>query len=177
MAWSTSHLCSYCKVPERFPLDPYTLAERPGWRAQPHARKVDETRMRMTEEERVERAAQLARTMGLLVHASSCINPACPSSNCQKVKALFQHAVTCTRKVTGGCQLCRRMWMLLQMHAKQCQAAECPVPRCRELREMRRRQIARQEDQRRVAYKGMLRAQQQAARGLPAPGQLGQGYA
>ena len=96
-----------------------------------------------------------------------------------QVKALFQHAVTCTRKVTGGCQLCRRMWMLLQMHAKQCQAAECPVPRCRELREMRRRQIARQEDQRRVAYKGMLRAQQQAARGLPAPIAVGgsQGYA
>ena len=53
--------------------------------AQPHARKVDETRMRMTEEERVERAAQLQRTMGLLVHASGCANPQCPSSNCQKV--------------------------------------------------------------------------------------------
>lgn len=49
--------------------------------------------------------------------------------------------------------------MLLQVHAKQCQNNACPVPRCRELREMRRRAVARQEDQRRVAYKAMLRQQ------------------
>lgn len=49
--------------------------------------------------------------------------------------------------------------MLLQVHAKQCQNNDCPVPRCRELREMRRRAVARQEDQRRVAYQAMLRNQ------------------
>ena len=48
----------------------------------------------------------------------------------------------------------RRMWMLLQVHAKQCQNNDCPV-----LREMRRRAVARQEDQRRVAYQAMLRNQ------------------
>jgi E1A/CREB-binding protein len=70
------------------------------------------------------------------------------------------------------------MWMLLQVHAKQCQNAECPVPRCRELREMRRRSVARQEDQRRVAYKAMLRAQNaQRAGSLPGGGQGGQGGA
>ena len=52
---------------------------------------------------------------------------------------------------------CRRMWMLLQVHAKQCQRSDCPVPRCKELREMRRRAVVRQEDQRRVAYKNMVR--------------------
>lgn len=46
--------------------------------------------------------------------------------------------------------------MLLQVHAKQCQRADCPVPRCKELREMRRRAVVRQEDQRRVAYKNMV---------------------
>lgn len=50
----------------------------------------------------------------------------------------------------------RRMWMLLQVHAKQCQRSDCPVPRCKELREMRRRAVVRQEDQRRVAYKNMV---------------------
>ena len=50
------------------------------------------------------------------------------------------------------------MWMLLQVHAKQCQRADCPVPRCKELREMRRRAVVRQEDQRRVAYKNMASA-------------------
>ena len=47
--------------------------------------------------------------------------------------------------------------MLLQVHAKQCQRSDCPVPRCKELREMRRRAVVRQEDQRRVAYKNMVR--------------------
>ena len=51
------------------------------------------------------------------------------------------------------------MWSLLQLHAKGCQAVDCQVPRCRELREMRRRQIVRQEDQRRVGYQQMLRNQ------------------
>ena len=59
-------------------------------------------------------------------------------------------------------RLCRRMWALLQLHAKQCQEAACPVPRCRELREMRRRQVARQEAQRRSGYQAMLRQQAKA---------------
>lgn len=62
---------------------------------------------------------------------------------------------------------CRRMWSLLQLHAKGCQAANCPVPRCRELREMRRRQIARAEDQRRVGYQQLLRNQAMAASRAP----------
>lgn len=55
------------------------------------------------------------------------------------------------------------MWALLQVHAKQCQEASCPVPRCRELREMRRRQVARQEAQRRSGYQQMLRKQAASA--------------
>jgi hypothetical protein len=51
------------------------------------------------------------------------------------------------------------MWALLQLHAKQCTVADCPVLRCRELRQMRRLQMARQEEKRRVAYKNMLRNQ------------------
>lgn len=74
---------------------------------QAHAQKIDETRTRMTEEQRTERNAQLARTMALLVHASGCADPECPSSNCSKVKGLFHHAVSCPQKVAGGCQLCR----------------------------------------------------------------------
>ena len=50
-------------------------------------------------------------------------------------------------------RLCRRMWALLQLHAKQCQEAACPVPRCRELREMRRQQ---------GRYQALLRQQAKA---------------
>lgn len=64
----------------------------------------------------------------------------------------------CLEMLANFCWLwCRRMWMLLQVHAKQCQRSDCPVPRCKELREMRRRAVVRQEDQRRVAYKNMVR--------------------
>ncbi|KAK9866771.1 hypothetical protein WJX84_010523 [Apatococcus fuscideae] len=134
-----------------------------------HAQKMDETRSRVTEEERVERQQQLARTMNLLVHASSCMQEACLSSNCAKVKKLFQHAVSCPAKVTGGCQLCKRMWALLQLHAKQCTCSigACPVPRCNELRELRRRQLARQEEQRRTAYVNTLRHQKEHDRMHP----------
>ena len=129
-----------------------------------HARAIDETRARLTDAERRERAAQLARTMALLRHASGCTDARCTSSNCAKVKALFQHAGACPLKVTGGCGLCRRLWLLLQMHAKACVEAACPVPRCRELRDLRRRQAARQEEARRAAYQAMLRAQAGAGR-------------
>ena len=74
---------------------------------QAHARKIDETTTRMTDAERDERNRQMARTMALLVHASACGDPNCASSNCHKVKQLFHHAVSCSLKVIGGCQLCR----------------------------------------------------------------------
>lgn len=74
---------------------------------QAHARKVDETRTRLTDDERRERVNQLQRTLQLVVHASACNNPQCHSTNCKKVKMLFQHAVNCQKKVTGGCSLCR----------------------------------------------------------------------
>ena len=123
-------------------------------------RNFDETRTRLTEAERRERDNQLQKTMALLVHACSCNNPACPSSSCKKVRQLFQHAVQCTLKVTGGCQMCKKMWCLLNLHAKSCNRSDCPVPRCRELKDLRRRQAARQEDKRRLAYAQMLRNQQ-----------------
>lgn len=53
----------------------------------------------------------------------------------------------------------RRMWALLQLHAKGCNEVNCLVPRCRELRAMRRKQAVRQDEQRRTAYKAMLRKQ------------------
>ncbi len=91
----------------------------------------DEMRSRLTEQERIERSQQLQKTLALLVHACSCHNPQCSSTSCRKVRALFQHAVQCQQKVTGGCHLCKKMWCLLNLHAKSCTTSDCPVPRCR----------------------------------------------
>ncbi len=112
---------------------PYTRAFTVvcGLVSQPHKRALDETRQRLTETERRERHEQLQRTLQLLVHACSCQNTQCGSNSCRKVKQLFQHAVQCTAKVTGGCQLCKKMWCLLNLHAKSCTRADCPVPRCK----------------------------------------------
>ena len=94
---------------------------------------------------------QIQLHLELLVHASGCVNQACPSANCSKMKALLKHGATCTMRATGGCHKCRRCWALLQIHARQCRQTEgapagrcyryraCPVPRCRDLKEHLRR--------------------------------------
>ena len=74
---------------------------------QAQVRRINELKMRLTDSERRERQQQLQRTMTLLVHASACDNQNCPSTNCNKVKQLFKHAVACQQKVQGGCHLCR----------------------------------------------------------------------
>mmetsp|Transcript_3745 Transcript_3745/g.10568 ORF Transcript_3745/g.10568 Transcript_3745/m.10568 type:complete len:1130 (-) Transcript_3745:1380-4769(-) len=124
-----------------------------------HVRRMDETRMRLTEQERKERNEQLQRTMMLVVHACSCNNPQCQSTSCRKVRELFAHAMSCKLKVGGGCPHCKKVFCLLNLHAKSCTTPNCHVPRCREFKELRRRQASRQEDQRRKAYAKMLRAQ------------------
>lgn len=63
--------------------------------------------MRLSDQERRDRAQQLQRTMLLLVHASNCKDANCSSSHCGKVKNLFHHAATCQKKIAGGCPLCR----------------------------------------------------------------------
>jgi E1A/CREB-binding protein len=130
-------------------------------------------RMRLTEQERIERSQQLQKTLMLLVHACKCHDVNCSSSSCRKVCAhglpgrrplnaamgamacelaarlthrcaplltplavpqvrqLFQHAVACQQKVTGGCHMCKKMWCLLNLHAKSCTESDCPVPRCK----------------------------------------------
>jgi E1A/CREB-binding protein len=113
----------------------------------------------MTEEDRRDRAAQIQRTMELLVHATTCQVANCGSPNCTKVKHLFKHAMTCQVKAGGGCQLCRKMWTLLQVHSKGCKVSNCPVPRCRDLKEYRRRAQDQVEERRRQQYRAYMQKQ------------------
>jgi len=98
-----------------------------------------------------ERAIRLH--MQLLVHASGCRNPRCPSANCSKMKHLLKHGATCITRATGGCHICRRIWALLQIHARQCRERNCPVPRCRDLKEHLRRMQNAMDSRRRSAYR------------------------
>lgn len=70
------------------------------------------------------------RTVSLLVHTSACVNPACPSQSCARMKALLEHTYWCSRMVST-CTPCRRVWTLLKMHAATCSTPKCPVLTCR----------------------------------------------
>jgi hypothetical protein len=97
-----------------------------------------------TEEQRRERQRSIQLHMTLLLHAATCSSPKCHSQNCAKMKGLLQHGEKCQTKAAGGCNVCKRIWTLLQIHARQCKEAKCPVPKCQAIRE-RFRQIAAQQ--------------------------------
>lgn len=110
-------------------------------------------RTALSQAERESRAAQIQRTMELLVHACSCREKQCDNSNCPKLKTLLQHAFTCQIKNAGGCQLCRKTWTLLQIHSKQCMDDNCKVPKCKDLKAYQRRHQEQIEERRREHYR------------------------
>jgi len=98
----------------------------------------------LTEAQRKERQRSLQLHMTLLQHAATCNSPKCPSANCTKMKGLLKHGAQCKIKATGGCNVCKRIWALLQIHARQCKSSQCPVPNCMAIRE-RVRQLKKQQ--------------------------------
>jgi len=98
----------------------------------------------LTEEQRKERQRSIQLHMTLLQHAATCTSAKCPSANCTKMKGLLKHGASCQIKATGGCNVCKRIWALLQIHARQCKASSCPVPNCMAIRE-RVRQLKKQQ--------------------------------
>ncbi|XP_077223066.1 histone acetyltransferase HAC1-like isoform X2 [Tasmannia lanceolata] len=108
-------------------------------------------------EARQNRVLQLRKMLDLLVHASQCRVPNCPYPNCRKVKGLFRHGIQCKKRASGGCVLCKKMWYLLQLHARACKESECHVPRCRDLKEHLRRLQQQSDSRRRAAVMEMMR--------------------
>ena len=98
----------------------------------------------LTDAQRKERQRSIQLHMTLLLHAATCNSPKCPSANCTKMKGLLKHGAQCQQKATGGCNVCKRIWALLQIHARQCKASSCPVPNCMAIRE-RVRQLKKQQ--------------------------------
>jgi len=120
----------------------------------------------LTAEQRRQRQRSIQLHMQLLAHASICHNAACPSANCQKMKNLLQHGTKCPIKVQGGCNVCRRIWALLQIHARQCRRADCQVPKCRQLKQQLRNIELQQhamDERRRVAMNEQYGAGRAAA--------------
>ncbi|CAN6475708.1 unnamed protein product [Victoria cruziana] len=108
-------------------------------------------------EARQKRVLQLRKMLDLLVHASQCRSGHCQYPNCRKVKGLFRHGTHCKIRASGGCQLCKKMWYLLQLHARACKESECHVPRCKDLKEHLRRLQQQSDSRRRAAVMEMMR--------------------
>lgn len=98
----------------------------------------------LTEAQRKERQRSIQLHMTLLLHAATCNSQKCPSANCTKMKGLLKHGTQCQQKTNGGCNICKRIWALLQIHARQCKTDPCPVPNCMAIRE-RVRQLKKQQ--------------------------------
>ncbi len=97
-----------------------------------------------TEEQRKERQRSIQLHMTLLLHAASCSSTTCQSQNCAKMKSLLKHGDSCPTKTSGGCNICKRIYTLLQIHARGCKDPKCPVPKCLAFRQ-RFRQLALQQ--------------------------------
>mmetsp|Transcript_18018 Transcript_18018/g.40962 ORF Transcript_18018/g.40962 Transcript_18018/m.40962 type:complete len:100 (-) Transcript_18018:211-510(-) len=52
---------------------------------------------------------------------------------------LFEKLPYSQEKAAGGCHICKRIWALLQIHARQCKQKNCPVPKCMAIRDHSRR--------------------------------------
>ena len=102
------------------------------------------TQSTLTPEQRKERQRSIALHMTLLSHASTCRLAKCNTANCAKMKGLLKHGARCKVKANGGCSVCKRIWALLQIHARQCKTENCAVPNCRAIRE-RYRQLELQQ--------------------------------
>ncbi|KAH9307668.1 hypothetical protein KI387_035579, partial [Taxus chinensis] len=63
-------------------------------------------------------------------HACKCVSPHCAYWNCQNLKRLFRHGMNCKTGEVHGCTTCKKMWCLLQLHARACKESECCVHRC-----------------------------------------------
>jgi E1A/CREB-binding protein len=98
----------------------------------------------LTDSQRKERQRSIQLHMTLLLHAATCNSAECPSANCTKMKGLLKHGAQCQVKATGGCNVCKRIWALLQIHARQCKTKVCRVPNCMAIRE-RVRQLKKQQ--------------------------------
>eukprot|EP00940_MAST-03C_sp_MAST-3C-sp2_P001074 g1074.t1 len=120
---------------------------------------------RIDEEARKERMRQIRLHVGLLVHACSCVSKNCVSNNCKKMKALLNHVRVCKQRTQGGCNICRRMWTLVHLHARQCHSPKCRVPRCVQIRAYLRKQQLQADERRRSSYRAVRNEERAAASG------------
>lgn len=77
-------------------------------------------------------AVQIFLLTNLLKHTFECTSSNCEYAiNCQQMRELFRHERGCKTKAQGTCETCKKIWSMLQVHARVCKDEECNVHHCR----------------------------------------------
>ncbi|MCL7024325.1 hypothetical protein MKW94_012128 [Papaver nudicaule] len=107
------------------------------------------------------RAMKHTEILDSVVHASQCREPQCQYGVCLNIKEFYFHGVLCIKRASGGCILCKKVWYILQLHARSCKNSECHVPRCRDLKEHLKMLQDQYYNQRKAAVMEMMRQKTQ----------------
>nr|XP_010940016.1 histone acetyltransferase HAC1 [Elaeis guineensis]XP_019710712.1 histone acetyltransferase HAC1 [Elaeis guineensis] len=114
---------------------------------------------------RAQKKLALQTVLNVLVHASKCPDPHCSYPSCYKIKRLFHHSMECKIRANGGCIPCKKVWYLLHKHARVCNQLECRVPRCKDLKDHRRKKQQQSDSRWRARAKQRIRQQDGEASG------------
>ncbi|KAM7251159.1 hypothetical protein ACFE04_023042 [Oxalis oulophora] len=83
----------------------------------------------------------------------------CNYAACKGLESLVRHFAGCKFRVPGGCIHCKRMWQLLELHARLCADSDvCKVPLCRNFKDRIRKQSKKDETRWKILVKMILRA-------------------
>ncbi|GAV80898.1 BTB domain-containing protein/zf-TAZ domain-containing protein [Cephalotus follicularis] len=83
----------------------------------------------------------------------------CKYAACKGLELIVRHFAGCKSRVPGGCIHCKRMWQLLELHARLCNGSDdCRVPLCRNFKEKIRKQSKKDEIRWKILVKKILRA-------------------
>ncbi|XP_057741178.1 histone acetyltransferase HAC12-like [Arachis stenosperma] len=135
-----------------------------GANCHPHklSRTSSTTLSRSRNLELMENSVMIQKLMKILQHASRCRSSKtqpCSYPNCLQIKMLFYHASKCTVRVAGGCQICKKAWLALTMHSRNCRDSSCHVPRCMDLKKHAEWIAMQFESRRRAAVVETIRGQ------------------
>jgi hypothetical protein len=159
------HLCERCYPRAQHPHDMTAHVVTRGV----HAESSDARRIQRFNEKRRARKNSLQLFLQALVHSSKCNDPNCSEPPCRKMKELLKHRRDCNVRVRGGCEICRRVLCLVQMHARACKQQGCTVPHCEDLKSHIQQQVETAKAQHRRQLEMQRRQSAAAAQRAKAP--------
>ncbi|KAE8714460.1 BTB/POZ and TAZ domain-containing protein 3 [Hibiscus syriacus] len=119
-------------------------------RKQERQRKIEEKKVYLQLHEAMEALLHICkdgcRTIGPRDKVLKGNQVTCNFPACKGLEALVRHFSGCKSRVPGGCNHCKRMWQLLELHSRICNEPDsCKVPLCRHFKEKIQQQCKKDE--------------------------------